>query len=99
MFQWYQNAEICYVYLSDVHLSDHDASQTQDDFEKECSRSQWFTRGWTLQELLAPRYVEFFDQSWTEIGTKVSLAEPLERITGITHLFHFREASVAQKLS
>ncbi|KAH8652231.1 hypothetical protein BX600DRAFT_483400 [Xylariales sp. PMI_506] len=47
MFRWYQNAARCYVYLSDV--------SAVSEFEK----SRWVTRGWTLQELLAPRIVEF----------------------------------------
>ncbi|CAI4214683.1 unnamed protein product [Parascedosporium putredinis] len=45
--------------------------------------SRWFRRGWTLQELLAPRLVEFYDHRWTEIGTKASLVSDLQRITGI----------------
>ncbi|PKS07150.1 hypothetical protein jhhlp_005750 [Lomentospora prolificans] len=45
--------------------------------------SRWFRRGWTLQELIAPRLVEFYDRDWTEIGTKASLVSDLQRITGI----------------
>ncbi|KAF5361612.1 hypothetical protein D9758_007357 [Tetrapyrgos nigripes] len=42
-----------------------------------------FTRGWTLQELLAPSNILFFDQDWNEIGTKSSLADVLTAVTGI----------------
>ena len=46
-------------------------------------KSRWFTRGWTLQELIAPSVVEFFTVEWTEIGTKASLPEQLSAATGI----------------
>jgi hypothetical protein len=53
----------------------------------------------TLQELLAPDWVIFLAEDWSELGTKASLATDLTAITGITHLFNFEEASVAQKMS
>jgi len=46
-------------------------------------RSRWFQRGWTLQELIAPRLVVFYDAEWSEIGTKSSMALELRRITGV----------------
>lgn len=54
MYQWYRDAAVCYVFLEDVQ--GHDIA----DFVQ----SNWFTRGWTLQELLAPTYVVFYDASW-----------------------------------
>jgi hypothetical protein len=60
MFAWYQRAEICYVYLSDVKSDQIRFS----DFEK----SRWFRRGWTLQELLAPKTLEFYNSSWCSLG-------------------------------
>ncbi|KAK6951337.1 hypothetical protein Daesc_007871 [Daldinia eschscholtzii] len=62
MFQWYKRSAVCYVYLSDVSADD-------DPFEvsSEFRRSRWFTRGWTLQELLAPMELVFFDTVWNEI--------------------------------
>jgi len=59
MFQWYQSAEVCYVYLLDFVLN----SQLQEFLEHGIGVSQWFERGWTLQELLAPRHLEFFDRN------------------------------------
>jgi hypothetical protein len=47
------------------------------------SKSRWFTRGWTLQELIAPKVVEFYTAEWVEIGTKGSLPTQLSAITGI----------------
>ncbi|KAK1760291.1 ankyrin repeat-containing domain protein [Echria macrotheca] len=81
MFHWYREATVCYVYLSDVRpLCDADESNpTRLDFQ----RSRWFTRGWTLQELLAPAMIIFFDQAWEEFGTKASLSSEISRITTI----------------
>ncbi|KAF5021350.1 hypothetical protein F66182_6618 [Fusarium sp. NRRL 66182] len=60
MFSWYKNAVICYIYLEDV---DRD-----DPFGESFERARWFSRGWTLQELIAPRKRRFYDQSWSCIG-------------------------------
>jgi hypothetical protein len=80
MFLWYQEATVCYVYLADVpHESENDSIISNASFQ----RSKWFTRGWTLQELLAPAMVIFLDQTWSEIGTKTSLASTISLITTI----------------
>jgi hypothetical protein len=94
MFDWYRNAQVCYAYLSDVSS----ASSSHHDLNSSFRNSKWFTRGWTLQELLAPHWIQFFDEEWTEIGTKSSLRELITSITGIEHLFNFNDASVAQKM-
>ncbi|KAK3352175.1 hypothetical protein B0T25DRAFT_178857 [Lasiosphaeria hispida] len=98
MFEWYRKAHICYVYLADVVLSS-DESVTLQAFRA----SRWFTRGWTLQELLAPRHVLFYDKSWRLIGSKSELASIIQQITGIPTSFlkgrSLKEASVAQRLS
>lgn len=95
MFDWYRRAEVCYAYLTDVNL----VSTYHSTKEKSFRNSAWFTRGWTLQELLAPQWVEFYDVNWKEIGTKSSLAPLITSITGIAHLFKFTDASIAQKMS
>ncbi|KIJ66173.1 hypothetical protein HYDPIDRAFT_62368, partial [Hydnomerulius pinastri MD-312] len=79
MYAWYKGAHICYTYLDDVR-SDEDPLAEGSSFEK----SEWFTRGWTLQELLAPESVFFFAADWTVIGSKVSLADKVANITGIS---------------
>jgi len=78
MYQYYLEAEVCYVYLSDV-------SQQKGSIDSNSTfrRSRWFTRGWTLQELLAPAFAVFLDQDWLEIGTKWSLRETISTITSI----------------
>lgn len=94
MFEWYRQAEVCYAYLSDVDSKKTLHNAIEQDFKK----SVWFRRGWTLQELLAPQWVEFYDVGWQEIGTKSSLAPLIKSITGISHLFNYADASIAQKM-
>jgi len=78
MFQWYHNAANCYVYLSDVSIDNY-STNNYSAFRK----SRWFTRGWTLQELIAPRTVEFFSQERQRIGDRKSLERQVHEITGI----------------
>jgi hypothetical protein len=87
MFRWYQDAAKCYVYLSDVSAEQTKASSLSTKFtwEPAFRSSRWFTRGWTLQELLAPSTVEFFSQEWKRLGNKTSLKSVIEKITGIPH--------------
>jgi hypothetical protein len=79
MYKWYQNARICYAYLADFEASAHSVMENYRSF----TQSRWWTRGWTLQELLAPSVVEFYSADWVEIGTKLSLHEQITEITGI----------------
>jgi hypothetical protein len=78
MYRWYQNARVCYVYLADVP-NGGDIGSGDLTFEK----SRWFTRGWTLQELIAPSDVRFYSQSWDPIGTKYTLSSEISEITSI----------------
>ena len=81
MFRWYRTAARCYVYLSDVHNSEHTAVPIS--WDSEFYKSRWFTRGWTLQELLAPRSVEFFSSKLARLGDKSSLRQQICEITGV----------------
>jgi hypothetical protein len=95
MYNWYARAEVCYAYLSDLK-----ATAPLDDLHK----CRWFERGWTLQELIAPKIMVFFDKAWNKRGTKEDLVERLSQITGIDEdiLLHRRplsSVSVAQKMS
>ena len=83
MFRWYRNAAKCYVYLSDVSTSDPNAETCQSAWDADFRQSRWFTRGWTLQELLAPTFVEFYSSQHQQLGNKQSLAGLLHEITGI----------------
>jgi hypothetical protein len=84
MFRWYKNAVKCYVYLSDISMPDDKVkSQSNIDFESAFRTAKWFTRGWTLQELLAPYSVEFFSADYKRLGDKVSLECLIHERTGI----------------
>ncbi|KAL6410637.1 HET domain-containing protein [Ilyonectria robusta] len=77
MYRWYQNAEVCYVYLYDVPPPDPFLDKHL------FQNARWFTRGWCLQELIAPREVEFYAENWTELGTKWSLWQAISETTSI----------------
>ncbi|KAG1802051.1 heterokaryon incompatibility protein-domain-containing protein [Suillus plorans] len=96
MYAWYRDSAVCYVYLHDVG-NDEDP---QFGFEN----AQWFKRGWTLQELLAPDHVYFFNKDWIIIGSKATFASTLYQITHIHQDIllgnrHQRESSIAEKMS
>ncbi|KAF2175507.1 HET-domain-containing protein [Zopfia rhizophila CBS 207.26] len=86
MFQWYHRAYKCYVYLSDVSISCSGRSDlcSQQTWKLAFQRSRWFTRGWTLQELLAPKSVEFFSIEGEQLGDKISLVQEIHDTTGIS---------------
>lgn len=88
MYRWYSIATVCVVHLAQ--------SLTVDDFKSE----PWFTRGWTLQELLAPQVIRFYGKDWKPIcpemhdqGDKAvkEICSAVEIVTGIPHgdLWHF----------
>lgn len=85
MFQWYRNAAKCYVYLTDISSPDIDIGDKSDQLPWEMAfrTSIWFTRGWTLQELLAPASVEFFTREGVRLGDKLSLEQQIYEETGI----------------
>lgn len=97
MFRWYRDSAKCYVYLEDVS---NDSFEYWDDREHDYSlqfqESRWFTRGWTLQELLAPKDVKFYTKQGDLIGRKSGMVDWIAEITGIprdalqvTPLSHF----------
>ena len=79
MFRWYHEATRCYVYLSDVPDPNNPASTAESAFLK----SRWFTRGWTLQELIAPKSVQFFSRNSKPLGNKKLREQQIHQITGI----------------
>ncbi|KAK4463880.1 heterokaryon incompatibility protein-domain-containing protein, partial [Cladorrhinum samala] len=78
MFKWYQRAAICYAYLPGVQ-------QKEDHLDRRSTfaRSRWFTRGWTLQELIAPAKICFFGVGWARLGDKTELESAIHNITRI----------------
>jgi hypothetical protein len=105
MFRWYEGAEVCYAYLVDVPPNTepriHDSAFSQ---------SRWFTRGWTLQELLAPSKLIFFACDWSVIASSLDLLHSISSITGIDVYFllysysqdvtsRLSQASIAERMS
>ncbi|KFA69570.1 hypothetical protein S40285_09522 [Stachybotrys chlorohalonatus IBT 40285] len=105
MFKWYSDAAICIAFLSDIRRDPSIINEPQPFYNTQTGRpSVWFTRGWTLQELLAPKDMQFYDGDWQYIGTKAELALPLSQITAIkleylTGEEDFRSACIAAKMS
>ncbi|KAK0642137.1 heterokaryon incompatibility protein-domain-containing protein, partial [Cercophora newfieldiana] len=93
MYRWYQEAAMCYAHLTDVTA-----------VNKELAASRWFTRGWTLQELIAPSMMVFLNTAWEEIGTKSDLGPVISKITRIPEAIlqgaaDLETASIAQRMS
>ena len=90
MFTWYRSSATCYAFLSDLP-------------EFDLEKSRWFTRGWTLQEMIAPRELRFYDRNWVIQGSKSSLLDKLQEITGVDTAAlrggNLRFFSVARKMS
>jgi len=82
MFRWYHDAEKCYVYLSDVSVGTNH-NRTERTWESDFRKSRWFTRGWTLQELLAPKSVEFFSREGVWLGDRKMLEREIHETTEI----------------
>ncbi|UPK95919.1 hypothetical protein LCI18_006854 [Fusarium solani-melongenae] len=101
MFRWYEDAEICYAYLSDVY----------DPFDQYPNfvQSRWFTRGWTLQELIAPRHLVFYTSDWEYIDSRGNLSKVISSATRIDERLLqdnrakagpiLRRSSIAQRMS
>jgi hypothetical protein len=83
MLQWYREASKCYVYLSDVSIHDNFDPKNPSS-ESTFWNCRWFSRGWTLQELIAPASVEFFSKEGQKLGDKRSLEHQIHQITGIS---------------
>jgi hypothetical protein len=85
MYRWYQRAAKCYVYLSDVSIQVEgvDTQAFPITWAETFRQSRWFTRGWTLQELLAPPHVEFFSKEGGLLGSRISLEQEIHQVTTI----------------
>ncbi|KAK3646186.1 hypothetical protein LTR56_007197 [Elasticomyces elasticus] len=104
MYAWYRDARECYAFLDDVPQPET-LEATYQDF----SDSRWWSRGWTLQELLAPRIVRFYGMNYNFIGTRQDLFEQISQVTGIDRKYlgtrgtlprlSIHSASVAERMS
>lgn len=117
MYAWYGNAEVCYAFLADVsrqgtffeklsveETTPEQASRRREEFIDQLRCSQWFTRGWTLQELLSPRKVLFFDNDWTALDDLQVLLRTVSEITSIPeevlrHEKAVSDCTIAQRIS
>ncbi|OBT94247.1 hypothetical protein VE01_07792 [Pseudogymnoascus verrucosus] len=99
MFRWYKASAVCYVFLSDVHT----ITLSGGTMMPEIGSSRWFTRGWTLQELVAPQHVVFYSQQWEFLGTKQTLSKLLSSQTHIDEAILNGESpsnrTIAQRMS
>jgi hypothetical protein len=102
MYRWYQRATYCVVHLEDQtrRVNSEWSSRV---FQGMLEQSRWITRGWTLQELIAPRIVVFYDADWHALCEKSDAVFEIEELTGIPRYVlatgELRQSSVAQKMS
>jgi tetratricopeptide (TPR) repeat protein len=80
MFSWYKNAARCYVYLADVLVASAEEAGQRSSWEASFRASKWFTRGWTLQELIAPASVQFFSKQGQILGDKSTLEQLIHEV-------------------
>jgi hypothetical protein len=113
MFRWYRKSKVCFAYLEDVSGEPgRKVVEIESDFEEvtppsPCPAlsflpgSRWFTRGWTLQELIAPKTVYFYDSSWNEIGEKRQLEKEIAGIDSDVLRDHWSlyTKSIARRMS
>lgn len=96
MYQWYAKSNICFAYLDDI-----DDFPSGDTFLQD---SCWFTRGWTLQELIAPKELYFYSKGWKGLGTKSTICSQLAAVSGIPKRAlidpnSLRSFSIAERMS
>ncbi|TEA10001.1 Vegetative incompatibility protein HET-E-1 [Colletotrichum sidae] len=97
MYRFYEQAAVCYAFLCDV------PDDTGFDEESSFAKSRWFTRGWTLQELLAPSRIVFYSKNWKPLGTRSELGRLISSVSGIDEQFLWGRpltyASIAARMS
>ncbi|KAF2250968.1 HET-domain-containing protein [Trematosphaeria pertusa] len=105
MFRWYNESAVCLVYLNDIppESAIFDTQATSEVASNAFTKCRWITRGWTLQELVAPSSVRFYYQDWTLMGDKGEFIEELSNATGIPIFVlengDLSEVSLAERMS
>lgn len=112
MFRWYARANVCYVYLSDVSGRPSDTSLDKwiesvisgDYLTNTLAKAVWMSRGWCLQELIAPEHVKFYAQDWSYLGEKSEMLDQISAITNIDvsildHTSPLSSVSIAKRMS
>jgi len=80
MFKWYRDAKVCFAFLSDLHLPSGSCNDRAMRAMRDC---RWFRRGWTLQELIAPPSLRFYNSAWEFVESKSQLKSLFRSITGV----------------
>ncbi|KAL4070149.1 heterokaryon incompatibility protein-domain-containing protein [Scleroderma yunnanense] len=83
MYRWYTNSRVCYAYLHDVTSTSFPTRSDDERYPISNGWSEWFSRGWTLQEMIAPSNLQFFNKDWQPIGDKRTLTSTLSKITRV----------------
>jgi hypothetical protein len=107
MYTWYQRSEIGYAYLSDVQLwNKYIGGDIWGNYVLRIMKSQWWTRGWTMQELIVPRKLNFYvnkSPGWSKIGSRIALVDSIVKRTGVGEGIlrgeDVMKCSVAQRMS
>ncbi|KAK0644599.1 heterokaryon incompatibility protein-domain-containing protein, partial [Cercophora newfieldiana] len=89
MYKWYQSSAVCFAYLEDVPVAESKTNITTSaskSLDPAFAKSRWFTRGWTLQELIAPQRLHFYDLAWNKVDEKSKITAELQAITGIDEM-------------
>ena len=79
-FLWYSRAEVCYAYMQDI-----ESNCVVDTPGSAFRTARRHSRGWTLQELIAPSLVIFVSRAWKLLGNKLQLASLLHEISDHRH--------------
>ncbi|KAI0191622.1 HET-domain-containing protein [Astrocystis sublimbata] len=103
MYRWYEDSVLCMALLSDVGMSDASLIEPET-CAFEFRKSKWFTRGWTLQELIAPPTLFFYSNAWSCIGERLRLVGLIQEACGLPReIFAWgkklEDFSVAQRMS
>jgi hypothetical protein len=96
MFQWYEQAVVCYVLLEDLDGIPTTSWLSSREAHEQFRQCRWFSRGWTLQELIAPRTVKFFNRVWDFVCTKSDHADIISDITNIPARCLLKECSLSR---
>lgn len=94
------------ILVNDWTIADMEHDEVQYDHFSKC---RWLTRGWTLQEMLAPdpQVVQFFNAGWSSLGSLADVAPAVAKATGIDISVlksggwrrNPRDCSIAQRMS
>ncbi|KAI1740014.1 hypothetical protein F4680DRAFT_130831 [Xylaria scruposa] len=104
MLKWYKDARLCVTYLFDVKKnSDATGENIFCSALEKNQPAKWFSRGWCVQELLAPKAVKFYDMNWEYLGERNDLFKPLSKLSGINARYlngkDYLNACIAVKMS